>query len=98
MPRNVTRGEFDQAVEAVWTEIQYQNRLPRRGEDEASQVPAFCVLLRQYVYQCEADWAFQAATEQPDGQLQCAAALHGLRKLAGIAVRGMIYNGVRDRK
>ena len=33
--RNVTREEFDKAVEALWTEIEYRNALERRTEDEA---------------------------------------------------------------
>lgn len=98
MPRNVTADEFDLACCAVWTELQYQNNLELRTNDEAIKVPGFCVLLRQYLDQCEKDWVFNSATEQPDGQFQCDSSLQGLRKIAGIAMRGMIYNGIRDRR
>lgn len=30
----VTREKFDKAVEALWTEIEYQNALSRRTDDD----------------------------------------------------------------
>jgi hypothetical protein len=98
MPRNVTRDQFDAAVEALWSEIEYQNALPRRTEDEATEIPSFCTMLRQYTQRCEVAWMDQPGTEQHDGRVQVSDALHGLRKIAAIAVRGMIYNGIRARQ
>lgn len=97
MTRTVSRQEFDIAVEALWSEIEYQNSLPRRTEDEAQQIPAFCTMLRQYTARCEVDWMDNPGTVQPDGEVQVEDALHGLRKVATIALRGMIYNGIRNR-
>lgn len=97
MARYVTREEFDNAVEALWSEIEYQNGLARRTDDEATEVPAFCTMLRNYTMRCEMDWIDNPGTKQPDGQVQVSKALHGLRKISAIALRGMIYNGVRNR-
>lgn len=42
MPRKVTREEFDKAVEAIWSEIEYRNDLDRRtDEDEAKDIEGF---------------------------------------------------------
>lgn len=98
MPRTVTREQFDEAVEALWTEIEYQNALPHRTEDEADDVPGFLTLLRRYTSKAEIERCDNAAVKQPDGTVQVPEALHALRKLAGIALRGMIYNGVRSRE
>lgn len=97
MPRNVTREEFDSAVESLWSEIEYQNNLPHRTDDEATEVPAFCTLLRQYTNQCEVNWMNNAGELQEDGQVQVASALHGLRKISAIALRAMIYNGIKKK-
>jgi hypothetical protein len=89
MTEIVTREEFDKAVEAIWTEIEYQNSLPRRTEaSEARQVPSFLTLGQVYLDNTARDWALNEGDE---------VALHGLRKLAAIFVRGMTYCGIRNR-
>lgn len=95
--RTVTREEFDAACEAVWSEIRYQNDLPRRTPDEAKGVSDFLLLLRRYIRRIEDVWSDSPATEQPDGMWAVVDAEHGLRKLAGIAVRAMIYTHIRRR-
>lgn len=95
MPKYVTKEEFDKAVEAVWSEIEYQNSLPRRTNDEAKEIPAFCTMLRQYTHRCEIAWMDNPGEEQPDGKIQVTEALHYLRKVAAIAVRSMVYNGIK---
>lgn len=85
----VTREQFDEAAAAVWAEIEYQNALPRRTEDSEAKDPAgFATLGRRYLHKLEDAWADNADNEP---------ALHVLRKLAAIFVRGMIYGGVRTR-
>lgn len=94
----ITRQDFDVAVEAIWSEIEYQNNLPRRTEAESTKdatreahdVPGFLTLARRYERKIEDDWADQPAPVED--------ALHGLRKVAAIFTRSMIYCGVRDRK
>jgi len=89
MRKLITREEFDKAVEAVWTEIEYQNGLPRRtASAEAKDVPGFLTLGRRYMRKTEDLWADNACAEE---------ALPGLRKLAAIFIRGMIYSGIRGR-
>jgi hypothetical protein len=88
MSRIVTREEFDKAAEAVWSEIEYQNTLPRRTEDEAKEPAGFFTLGEVYLRRGEDAWADNAGTE---------ACLPGLRKLAAIFTRGMIYCGIRSR-
>lgn len=95
MPRFVTRDEFDQACEALWTEITYQNELPRRTDDEAKQIPSFCSLGRRYIDRCEKSWADEPADSE-SGQVETA--LHDMRKVAAIFIRGMIYCGIRSQK
>lgn len=97
MPKTVTRAEFDSAVEALWSEIEYQNSLPIRTDDEADDIAGFLTLLRRYTRKVEDSWCDNPAVVQPEGGVQVTEALHGLRKLAGIALRGMIYNGIRRR-
>lgn len=94
MERIISKGEFDDACRALWTELQYQDRLPRRMADEAKDVPGFLTLLRVYVRKTEDYWAGRPGTGEP---AQVEKALHGMRKIATIAVRAMIYNGVRKR-
>lgn len=85
----VTRAQFDQACEAVWSEIQYQNELPiRTEENEAKEPAAFATLGRVYLRRLEEAWSNDAGIE---------AALPFLRKLAAIFTRGMIYSGIRYR-
>lgn len=86
MARIITREEFDAAVAAVWTEIEYRNSLSRRTEDEAKDVPGFLTLLRRYIRKAEDAWSDNPGTVQPDGSIQVEEALHGLRKLAMIAM------------
>ena len=98
MSKIVTREEFDQVVEALWSEMEYINNLPRRTDDEAKDVAGFLTLLRRYLRKVEDDWADNAGELQADtNTYQVPDALHGLRKIAGIAIRGMIYNGIRSR-
>ena len=91
MSRLVTREEFDKVCEAIWSELEYQNNLPRRTDDEAKDVPGFATLARRYMRKLEDDWADLPGTPQVEP------ALHGLRKLAAIFVRSMIYCGIRHR-
>ena len=93
----VTREQFDKACQAIWSELQYQDNLPRRTADEAKDVPGFLTLARRYMRKVEDTWADNPGTLQLDGAVQVEDALHGLRKVAGIIVRAMIYNGVRQR-
>lgn len=88
--RQITKEEFDKAVEAVWTEIEYQNTLPRRTDaSEAKNVAGFLTLGRRYIRKAEDLWADNAGDEK---------ALPGLRKIAAIFIRGMIYSGIRSRQ
>lgn len=96
-PRIVTKEEFNKACEAVWTEFEYANALDIRTADEAKDVPGFLRQSQIYNDRCAVAWNDNAGTLQPDGAIQVEAALHGLRKLAAIAVRAMVYNGVRPR-
>jgi hypothetical protein len=93
----VTREEFDDACEALWTELRYQDSLTRRTDDEAKSVGSFLSILRRYTRRCEDDYSDNPGIEQRDGQVQVSKALHGLRKLSAIALRAMIYNGIRQR-
>jgi hypothetical protein len=90
----ITREQFDDAAEAIWSEIQYQNQLPRRTEDEAKDVPGFCTLGRRYIRKLEDDWADNPGEGSP---CQVPQALHGLRKVAAVFTRAMVCNGVRVR-
>lgn len=86
---NITRADFDEAVEAVWTEIEYQNNLLRRTENSEAKDPAgYGTLLRVYVRRLEEAWADNAGDE---------AALPFLRKVTAIGLRGMVYCGIRRR-
>ena len=98
MSKIVTREEFDAACEAVWSEFQYQNALSRRTDDEAVSVMDFVGLARRYARKAEDDWADNPGELQPEGLVRVPAALHGLRKLTTIFMRGMIYNGIRKRQ
>ncbi|MBY3263895.1 hypothetical protein HFO15_19915 [Rhizobium laguerreae] len=85
----VTKEQFDEVCAALWSEIEYQNNLARRTDDsEALQVPSYLTLGQVYLNKAAEDWALNAGDEL---------ALHGLRKVAGIFVRGMVYCGVRNR-
>ena len=97
MSRVVTREEFNEAVEAVWKELEYQNSLPRRTDDEAKDVPGFLTLARRYERQIEDSWADKPGVIL-DSRTMVEEAVHGLRKVAAIYVRSMIYCGVLNRK
>lgn len=85
----VTREQFDDACAALWSEIEYQNDLSRRTEgSEAREVPSYLTLGRVYLDKAATDWAMNEGDEL---------ALHGLRKIAAIFIRGMTYCGVRYR-
>jgi hypothetical protein len=88
-PRTVTREEFDEVCEAIWSELEYQNNLPRRTDDEAQNIAAFLTLARRYMRTLEDEWADNAGVTDE--------ALSGLRKVAAIFSRAMIYNGVIKR-
>jgi len=90
----ITREQFNEAVEAVWSELQYQDALPRRTDDEAKDVAGFLTLGRRYIRKVEDDWADNPGEGTPP---QVPQALNGLRKLAAIFTRAMIYNGVLKR-
>ena len=94
MSRTVDRQRFDMAAEAIWQELEYQDRLTRRTDDEATDVPGFATLARRYMRKLEDHWADQPGVGDPPVVED---ALHDLRKLAAIFVRAMIYNGVRTR-
>lgn len=93
----ITKEQFDEAANALWSEIEYQNNLPRRTEAEdtndrtreASDVPGFLTLARRYERKVEDAWADQPAPVED--------ALHGLRKCAAVYLRAMVYCGVRVR-
>jgi hypothetical protein len=88
--RVISREEFDEAVRAVWSEIEYQNGLPRRTEDSEAKGPeGFATLGRVYLRRLEDSWSDNPGNEK---------SLPFLRKLAGIFIRGMIYNGIRFRQ
>lgn len=97
MPGHVERMQFDLAAEAVWSELNYQNSLPRRTDDEAKDVPGFLTLARTYVRKAEDHWADQPGVIGAEGKVVVEDALKDLRKLAAIFMRAMIYNGVRAR-
>jgi hypothetical protein len=89
MKRTITREEFDAACEAVWSEVEFQDLLPRRTDCEAKDVQGFATLGRVYLREMEDLWASSAGSEQ---------ALPSMRKLAAIFVRGMAYCGIRHRE
>lgn len=91
MPRFITREEFYKAADAIWTELQYQDNLPRRTDDEAKDCAGFATLGRRYLRHLEDHWADQPGPVVED-------ALNDMRKLAAIFARGMIYCGIRGRK
>ena len=90
----ITREEFDEACDALWSEIAYQDSLPRRTDDEAKDVPGFLTLARRYERKIENDWADLPGVGDP---AQVEEALHGLRKVSAIYLRAMIYCGIRNR-
>ena len=94
---SVSREDFEEAMEAIWSELQYQDNLPIRTSDEAKDVPGFLTLARVYQRETENAWAKNPATLGDGFTPQVEEALHGLRKCAGIFVRAMMYNGVRSR-
>lgn len=97
MSRIITREQFDKAMDALWSELEYQNGLDRRTDDEAKDVPGFATLGRRYLRMLEDHWADYGGSMQPEGQVQVPAALDDLRKLTAIFLRGMIYCGIRQR-
>lgn len=86
--RSVTDAEFADAMDAIKGELEYQDGLDRRTSEEAKDPPGFFTLARVYLRRGENAWADTAGNEL---------ALHGLRKVAAICVRGMVYCGVRYR-
>jgi hypothetical protein len=96
-PGYITREQFDRVVEAVWSEIQYQNHLPRRTADEAKDCAGFATLGRAYLRKLEDNWYSKPGEVQPEGNVAVTDCLHDLRKLSAIFVRAMIYCGIRSR-
>lgn len=99
---NIMRQDFDLACEAVWTELQYQDALPRRTEEDEAKDPAsFATLGRRYLRKLEDNWADKPGEYVGDRNGKPTYAvpdnLHDLRKLAAIFVRGMVYCGIRRR-
>ncbi len=43
MPKSVSHEEFESVCEALWTELQYQDNLPRRTDGEAKDM-VYCVI------------------------------------------------------
>jgi predicted neutral ceramidase superfamily lipid hydrolase len=80
---------LDEVVDALVSEIDYQNHLSRRTDDEAKDVPGFLTLLRVYLRKAEDAFAMNAGNEE---------ALHELRKVTAIGVRAMMYCGSRRRE
>ncbi len=79
----VTRDQFDSVMEVVWSEITYQNSLPRRTADgEAKDIPGFLTLGRRYMSKAEAAWADSLNSERASSEI---------RKLAAIFVRALVY-------
>jgi hypothetical protein len=96
--RTVSYHDFMKACAALWTELHYQNNLSIRTANEATDVPGFATLGRVYLRKLEDAWTTAPGEIQEDGSVQVTEALHGLRKVAAIFVRAMIYCGVRDRE
>jgi len=84
----VSRTMFEAAMNVVWSEIEYQNNLERRTDNEAKDVAGFLTLGRRYLRLAENDWADNAGPDK---------AIHQLRKLAAIFVRAMVYCGMLKR-
>lgn len=95
--RYVTQEQLAEAFHAIADETLYADNMPRRTADEAQDIPGFYTLLRVYLRAGEDTWSGTAGAEQHDGQVQVEEALHNMRKIAAIAIRAMIYNGVRTR-
>ena len=79
---------FSQAIQVVWGEIEYQNKLKIDYNIQAKDLPGFLTLGRRYMTRAEAAWA-----DNDDPKV----ALHELRKLATIFVRAMVYCGAESR-
>jgi len=91
MSRIISRQEFDTAAEALWSEIEYQNGLPRRTDnDEAKDIPGFLTLIRRYVRKTEDNWS-----DKPGPVKE---AEEGMRKISAIALRCMLYTKIWHRK
>jgi hypothetical protein len=97
-PRTVNQVEACLALLAVKGELEYQNSLARRTSDEAKDVPGFLTLLRRYLRKAEDVWADTPGELQKDGTTAVPEAEDCLRKIAAIAVRGMVYTHIRSRK
>ena len=93
----VTREELNDVVEALWSELDYQNKLDRRAEDEGTNIPGFLTLADVYLRKTADAWAKSPAVEQPDGSFQVSEAQDGIRKVAAIMIRAMVYNGAKMR-
>jgi len=94
----VTRAQFHHAMDALWSEFEYVNNLPRRTADEAKDAAGFATLIRRYLRHLEDHWADYPGEVQPEGNVAVPQCLHDLRKLAAMAVRGMIICGIRPRQ
>jgi hypothetical protein len=101
--RSISREDFDAACEAVWSEIRYQDTLPRRtDEDEAKDVPGFLTLGRRYLRKAEDAWSDEkgradATDARGLERFAYTRANEHVRKLAAIFVRAMVYTGIFPR-
>ena len=74
---------------AIDQEREYQNALPpSRTDGKSHSVGDYITMLSYYLKQAEMGWACHAGQR---------AALHGIRKVAGIAVRCMEEHGAPER-
>lgn len=95
--RIVSSDEFANTCQAIWTELDYQNKLPIRTADEAKDTAGFATLARAYLAELETHWAKKPGQVQPEGNVAVPECLDDLRKLAAIFARAMIYCGIRPR-
>ncbi|MBK1666588.1 hypothetical protein CKO28_00840 [Rhodovibrio sodomensis] len=63
--------------------------MPRRTDDEAKDIPGFLTLAGVYERDTAEAWARNPGPVEE--------AMHGMRKIAAIYVRGMIKTGIRHR-
>lgn len=89
MMKYISKIEFDEVCKSLWTEIDYQNHLARRTNDEAKDIPGFTTLSRVYLRRLEDKWSDNAGVDD-----DC---LDSLRKLSAIFLRAMVYCGTKNR-
>ena len=88
--KKITRKEFDEACEILWSEIEYQNNLSRRTDETDAKTPQeFATLGRVYLRTLEEEWA-----KKHNVNNEC---LDKLRILAATFLRAVIYCGSKER-